>query len=180
MWNEGPSEPAAHIVPIEGQLNMDLFVGNAHTLTYCLKTWEVLSRRQVKSCLSGEKISTKSLDKTLGSTALIITLWESQSALSFTPISCSYQGSKANHYNNIATHFLPCIHLCPFGLHCWIPPFSLFIARLNGHAVWFLGKCTHLRRHKCTEVSLRYLRKKMPVFKHLEADLELSPKITAE
>lgn len=31
---KGPSEPAARIVLIEGQLNLDSFVGEAHTCTY--------------------------------------------------------------------------------------------------------------------------------------------------
>lgn len=30
---KGPSEPAAHIVLIEGQRNMDSFVGDAHTVS---------------------------------------------------------------------------------------------------------------------------------------------------
>lgn len=33
---KGPSEPAAHIVLIEGQLNMDSFVNNTHARAHTL------------------------------------------------------------------------------------------------------------------------------------------------
>lgn len=111
-----------------------LRVGNAHTLTYCLRTWEVLSRRQVKPCLSGEKISAKSLDKTLGSMHWLSPSEKVNQAFHLHPFPALTKVAKPI---AVITQ-LSVSHAVSISIHlASVAEFSLFIATLNRHVVWF-------------------------------------------
>lgn len=107
-----------------------LCVGNAHTLTYCLRSWEVLSRRQVKSCLSGEKLSAKSLDKTLGSMHWLSPSEKVNQAVHLHPFPALTKVAKpiAAITQRPSLALYPSLSIRPLWLNL---QFSLFIATLN-------------------------------------------------
>lgn len=136
-----------------------LHVGNAHTLTYCLRTWEVLSRRQVKSCLSGEKISAKSLDKTLGSMHWLSPSEKVNQAFHLHPFPALTKVAKpiaVITQPSVSRPVSISIHLASMAES---PIFSLY-SHIKRTCRLILEIHARLRRHKCAEASLRYLRKR--------------------
>lgn len=128
---KGPSEPAAHIVPIEGQLNMDSFVGNVHTVS------------EPRRCLVGDKYNHVCLvRKSQLKDIRLLCTHDHTLRKSINPFIYTHfllLGSKTILYNNTALSLLPCLCPYPYWLLC-LHHFPSLSLSLSSHIIWTCGQ----------------------------------------